>query len=116
MNRKLLSIAACCSLGGACVVAPTLTASAAELLPYNPPAQSFGRKAQPLQRPQVNRLSGDELRRISRFAAKVRAMPTAQRRAVRGGIAERLSDAASRGDLRRVQYYSELLRQIDRGR
>lgn len=116
MNRKLLSIAACCSVGCACVVAPTPTASAAELLPYSPPPQTFGRKAQPIQRPQATQLSGDELRNISRFAAKVRSMPPTQRSAVRDGLVRRLSDAASRGDLRRVQYYSELLRQIDGSR
>ena len=59
MNRKLLSIAVCCSIGWACFMVSTPTASAAELLPYNPPAQSFGRKAQPSPRPQANLLSSN---------------------------------------------------------
>lgn len=116
MNRKLLLIAACYSVGCGYVVAPAATAFAAEFLPYNPPTQSFGRKSQPSPRLQANQLTDNELRSISRVAVNVRAMPPAQRRAVRDGVAKRLSDAASRGDVRRVQYYSELLRQIDQGR
>lgn len=95
------------SLGGLSSVA-----CAAELFPYNPPVGTGNRQFQQRSVPVPDQLSPEELRTIRQLASEVHSLPTSQQKTVRDGVVQQLNDAVSRGDLRQIRYYNELLRQI----
>jgi hypothetical protein len=112
MDLRFWSISASCFAGCVSLAGAATAAYSAELFPYNPPATRFGQQAQQRPAPQQSQLSSDELRTINRLASDVRKLQPAQQKAVREGVEKQLNDAVSRGDLRQIRYYNELLLHI----
>jgi hypothetical protein len=86
---------------------------AAELFPYAPPSPSQQRSVeqQPAPTPQ---LSPEDMEGISRIATQAnKHLSSPDRNQLKSSIQKSLNEAAAKGNLNQVQYFGELLRQID---
>ncbi len=84
---------------------------AAELFPYAPPSsQQRSFEQQPAPTPQ---LSSEDEKRISRIAAQAKQLSPTDRNHLKNSIQKSLNEAAVKGNPNQVQYFGELLRQIE---
>lgn len=85
---------------------------AAELFPYAPPSSSQQRSGEQQSIP-TPQLSSEDEKRISRITTQAKQLSPTDRNQLKNSIQKSLNEAAVKGNPNQVQYFGELLRQIE---
>ncbi len=87
---------------------------AAELFPYAPPSSSPSQQRSVEQYPApAPQLSSEDEKRVSRIAVQAKQLSPTDRTQLKNSIQKSLNEAAVKGNPNQVQYFGELLRQIE---
>lgn len=95
-----------------CTLSAIPPLSAAELFPFAPPPFSQQRTIEPSAQVKPQ-LSAEDRVRIAKVAAQARNLSTEDQKRLRTSIRKSLNEAAAQGNLKQVQYLTELLQQME---
>ena len=99
-------------LSTSCSLSTISFSFAAELFPFAPPSTSQQRPIEQHSTPR-SQLPSEEIDKISKLAAQAKQLSPLDQKQLKENLRRSLDSAIARGNLNQVQYYNEVLRQIE---